>query len=335
MTEDFDQIRREKKSKINIVSLVIGCVLIAVVLVTIYIVLFYKKDTVEVKPEVKEVIATPVEPVVEAVEEPAIIEETVIEEKEVVAKDLKTAIDELDDSIIQYSDYTLVKDEDLNSVAKKFELDVQTLLSINKIKNIAKVVEGYTLKIPNRDGFLYTVKSGDMLSTLSSKFSLDIGWQGLKDLNNLDSETIFLGQELFIPTVSENTNDASQLIHLAFTSPLKGVITGYYSDLLEGEKLSGVVISSTSGSLISSAEKGSVIEVNKNDKLGKYIVIEHIDGYKTTYSHLETIFVKKGDEVEKASDLGTIGKSDTKYKSPSLYFMIEQNNIKLDPLSFF
>ena len=332
MDNDYTIVNTDKKINIRPSSIAIGAALAVLIISAIVYFIFFNKGNTEVTlPEpvlVEEVI-------VEETVVPAIIEEEIIIDEEVVAQDLQSVIAKMDDSIIHLSDYTLVEGEDLNSVALKFDLDVQTLLSINKIRNTSLVVEGYEIKIPNMDGFIYTVRSGDMLSTISNKFNLDIGWYGLRDLNDLDSDAIFEGQELFIPTYSNDVPLASQTVNLNFASPLKGAITGYYSDYYNGEKLSGIVITSTSGEVVSACEKGVVVNVNKSEDLGKFIVIEHTDGYLTTYAHLESIFVKKGEEVAKGANISTIGTSDTKYTSPSLYFMIEQNNIKLDPLSFF
>ena len=60
--------------------------------------------------------------------------------------------------------------------------------------------------------------------------------------------------------------------------------------------------------ILSSAD-GVVEEVGKDETLGKYISIEHVDGSKTLYATLGEIGVSKDEKVKQGQVIGAIGVS--------------------------
>lgn len=104
--------------------------------------------------------------------------------------------------------YTVVKGDSLWSIANKFNTTVANLKSLNNLSsNLLQI--GQKLKIsatkveqPNE---YYTVKKGDTLYSIASANNLTV--QELKDLNNLTSNNLSIGQSLLIKkTPKENTN---------------------------------------------------------------------------------------------------------------------------------
>ena len=64
------------------------------------------------------------------------------------------------------------------------------------------------------------------------------------------------------------------------------------------------------GKPVFTTASGVVVRVKRNCKgcsAGNYILIDHGDGFKTYYMHLETIMVKSGQRVEAGCQIGTIG----------------------------
>lgn len=104
--------------------------------------------------------------------------------------------------------YTVQKGDSLWSIANKFNTTVANLKSLNNLStNLLQI--GQKLKISatslNPTNEYYTVKKGDTLYSIASKNNLTV--QELKDLNNLTSNNLAIGQSLLIKkNPKENTN---------------------------------------------------------------------------------------------------------------------------------
>ncbi len=85
------------------------------------------------------------------------------------------------------------------------------------------------------------------------------------------------------------------------------------------------------------ATAGGKVTATKQSSLqagyGNYISISHGDGFVTHYSHLDEIFVKKGQQVSKGEVIGTVGNSGGSV-APHLHYEIIQNGNPVDPLIF-
>ncbi len=92
--------------------------------------------------------------------------------------------------------------ENLWLIAKKYNVTISDIQSLNKIKNRNKIKPGIKLKIPN-DGYIpqptkvyYTVKRGDTLSEIAQKYKTSV--KKIKRLNGLRNNKIRIGQKLEI-----------------------------------------------------------------------------------------------------------------------------------------
>lgn len=233
-----------------------------------------------------------------------------------------------------YITHTVQEGEDLASIAQSYGRDVSTLISVNGIRNLAAVVPGVQLRIPNMDGQIYIVQNGDMLSTIARSFNPDLGWQTLMDVNGLTSENIRVGQELFIPALKASSDESLQSTGLSFSSPLDGTVYASFGQLFNGMSLDGVLISASAGSAVRAACAGVVVDAGRADSLGRFVSIQHDQGYKTYYYNLETVNVQIGGEVEEGQVIGAVGSSSTAFSRPTLYFIIEQGGIRLNPELF-
>jgi hypothetical protein len=78
----------------------------------------------------------------------------------------------------------------------------------------------------------------------------------------------------------------------------------------------------------------------KNNKLatgaaswGNYVKIDHGDGYCTLYAHLATVKVKKGDNVKKGQDIGTMGNTGRSFGA-HLHFELYKDGTRIDPTPY-
>ncbi|MFA5571013.1 MAG: peptidoglycan DD-metalloendopeptidase family protein [Sphaerochaetaceae bacterium] len=241
---------------------------------------------------------------------------------------------------VSYTQHQVGEGESLESISQAYGISKETILSMNAIKNLSTIRPPLILTIPDRDGQLYTVQEGDSLSIITKRFNPDLGWKTLQQLNALKSEVIFPGQKLFIPSAVVG-DDGSLASFDRFIRPAQGRITGLYGQpTVYGTSetivvLQGIWIENSVNTPVTASSTGVVVDVgNEIDSRGKFIVLSHDYGYKTTYSHLQDILVSSGDTVKQGETIGTMGSSGNIGKN-ALYFTIEQEGVALNPANFF
>jgi LysM repeat protein len=97
--------------------------------------------------------------------------------------------------------YTVQSGDSLWSIAKKFNVSVTDLKAANNLTTNTLTI-GQVLTIPSPTQVTptnntYTVQSGDSLWTIANKFGVTV--TELRNLNNLTSDTLSIGQVLLIP----------------------------------------------------------------------------------------------------------------------------------------
>lgn len=236
--------------------------------------------------------------------------------------------------------HTMQPGENLDTLAAMYDLKKETILGINAVKNLSSLSQGVELKIPVMDGRMYTVQSGDSLSTITARFNPSLGWKTLQELNDLDSPDIFPGQQLFIPDVRVS-EDGSLDSYNRFVSPYDGKVTGLYNqtvvygDSEEIVTLKGIWVQGKVGDEVRASSSGVVVDTAHDvTQMGRFVTLSHENGYRTTYAHLEEVNVAVSDQVKQGDVIGTLGDSGA-VTSPTLYFSIEQDGVALDPLNFF
>lgn len=96
--------------------------------------------------------------------------------------------------------YVVKRGDSLWSIARKYGISVNELKQLNGLSNNLLSV-GQTLKVkgvPETNNDIYFVKNGDTLYSIASRFGMSV--DELKRYNNLNSNVISIGQQLFIPT---------------------------------------------------------------------------------------------------------------------------------------
>ena len=94
----------------------------------------------------------------------------------------------------------------------------------------------------------------------------------------------------------------------------------------------GVDIAIPTGSYIRAAGAGLIVEVGEDDPtFGKYVRIDHENGYETLYAHASDISVELGEEVRKNEVIALSG-STGESTAPHLHFEIWFEGETVDPL---
>ena len=104
--------------------------------------------------------------------------------------------------------YVVKKGDSLWSIGKKYGLSVDEIKRLNSLtSNMLSI--GQTLKLsgyPITNNDIYIVKNGDTLYSIAARYGISV--DDLKNYNNLSSNSLSVGQQLYIPT----GQDASDLI---------------------------------------------------------------------------------------------------------------------------
>ena len=240
-----------------------------------------------------------------------------------------------DSDRLLYLTHEVQEGETITSIAERYGLDPETIISVNRIRDISAVTAGARLEIPNMNGQVYIVQEGDMLSTIAHKFSPDLGWKTLMDINGLTSENITVGQEIFIPAAAQSS-PASDIrsASLEFSSPADGTVYAGYGQYFNGVNLNGVLIGAPAGSAVRSCADGVIVDAGNSGEFGRFVAIQHDQGYMTRYYNLETVSAMVGSEVKAGDVIGAIGSSSQLFSRPTLYLQIEQGGITLNPELF-
>ncbi|MFK8010653.1 MAG: M23 family metallopeptidase, partial [Marinicellaceae bacterium] len=96
---------------------------------------------------------------------------------------------------------------------------------------------------------------------------------------------------------------------------------------------SGLDYSGKQGSIIQSVADGVVIWSGNRGNYGKLVEIDHGSGYVTRYAHLSKINVKVGEKVDKAQEIGIMGKTG-RATSEHLHFEVLKKGHKVNPWPF-
>ena len=97
----------------------------------------------------------------------------------------------------------------------------------------------------------------------------------------------------------------------------------------------GVDYTIAEGSSVFATADGVVREISdKNSTLGKTIVIDHGNGYQTSYSHLLSTLVRRGQKVQRGDVIALTGNSGLSL-APHLHYEVRYNDLRVDPIHYF
>ena len=95
----------------------------------------------------------------------------------------------------------------------------------------------------------------------------------------------------------------------------------------------GVDLASNKGNKIKTMAEGKVVRAFYNGGYGKFIEIDHGNGFKTKYGHLNAIYVKKGQDVKVGQAIGEVG-STGRSTGPHLHYEILYDGVHMNPMVF-
>jgi murein DD-endopeptidase MepM/ murein hydrolase activator NlpD len=207
---------------------------------------------------------------------------------------------------------------------------METIVAMNDLPSARYLRPGQILEVPDTDGTYVTLKKGDTVSGICKSYELEI-----TDLVNanpgVDISNLNIGDRLFIP----GSGALSQLFRFAW--PVHGRISGRYGMRIHPVYRrrmmhTGLDIAASHGTPIRAALGGRVTFVGWKGGLGKTVIIEHPNGYETTYGHCSKILVNRGDVVEKGDRIAKVGTTGIS-TGPHLHFEVRKGGKRQNPES--
>ncbi|MCB9741618.1 MAG: M23 family metallopeptidase [Alphaproteobacteria bacterium] len=110
---------------------------------------------------------------------------------------------------------------------------------------------------------------------------------------------------------------------------------GYrFHPVLKKQKLhNGVDIAVPIGTPVLAAQEGTVSVAKEDNLNGRYVVIDHGYGVRSSYCHLDELGVEAGDEIERAAEIGKSGNTG-RSTGPHLHFTLRVGGKTVDPEKF-
>lgn len=246
----------------------------------------------------------------------------------------------------QIVDYRVRSGDTLKSIAAKFDISVNTIKWENKLAS-NRIKPGQVLKIPPVTGVVHKVKLGDNIYKIAKKYGVDpqaiINFP-FNDFQDLDTFSLKVGQFIYVPDgVIENKSRPLLARGRAGRTPIRAGVKGNSNFIWP---TSGVItqraswyhmaidIANRRAPPVIAADSGNIIYAGCiRYGYGCHVVIDHNNGYKTLYAHLQKIYVKVGQAVRQGQQLGQMG-STGRSTGTHLHFEIRFHNVKLNPLEF-
>ncbi len=131
-----------------------------------------------------------------------------------------------------------------------------------------------------------------------------------------------------IPSIQPVTNHELTLLTAAYGT----LMHPFYRTLQEHQ---GVDYAIPEGTRIFATADGVVKEVKgKNSTSGVTVVIDHRNGYTTSYSHLQSVKVKRGHRVQRGDIIALSGNSGLSL-APHLHYEVRHNGMRVNPIHYF
>ncbi len=207
------------------------------------------------------------------------------------------------------------KEDTWEKLANKFKLGSSILKRNNKTKTLK---EGVFIEIPKK--ILYEVHKGDSIILIALKHGMT--FSEVVELNSIsEPDKIKVGSKLKLVEINKIKEESFKKDKREkFQWPIKGQVIKTSNPNKE------IKIKSVGN--IRSANKGKVVYVG--DEVGNYgnlIIIEHKNGFYTSYGNLSKVFVKKNDEVLRGQKIAYID-------NQALSFSIRTSSANLNPLKY-
>jgi murein DD-endopeptidase MepM/ murein hydrolase activator NlpD len=255
--------------------------------------------------------------------------------------------------------YRVRAGDTLTGIANRFDVSMMTVWWANKLKSKSDLHIGQTLVIPPVSGVVVTVAANDTLESVAARYAVEA--TEILAVNQLADSTLVVGQTLTIPgarssaiatpkpkpTPAASRKPVRTVSSSGSTRPPSSYTGGAFAWPVPGGTISqyfhyghyGLDIQAPRGTRVNAAAGGTVTFAGWKSNGGGYQVwIAHGSGLYTTYNHMSSVSVGRGQHVGRGQQVGRVGA--TGYATgPHLHFEVWRGPIwdggtRVNPLKY-
>ncbi|AHC15485.1 M23 family metallopeptidase [Salinispira pacifica] len=273
-------------------------------------------------------------------------------------------------AVAEEIEYTVKSGDTLYSISRSYNIELNTLMSINGIDDVRNLKVGQTLEIPEQSSPEYPLSDyeilvGDTLFSISRRTGMSM--EELLRINNIQEDSIIKpGQIIRVRALTANPEEETRTADNGNDSPAaeagtseddqnsassggdqparEGTILtsepssggdGLYWPH-EGERYSfagkfpGIVIKGNPGDAINSVGPGRVVYSGPHSTLGNVVFVQNPRGYIYIYGGNRRLFVNQGDDLTTGQLIGELGASPL-LPDVQVYFSVWKEGRYLDP----
>jgi murein DD-endopeptidase MepM/ murein hydrolase activator NlpD len=231
-----------------------------------------------------------------------------------------------DEVYLVFTRHQVNRGETLSRIAFKYGLSPGTLISINRLRSPAEIVEGKVLTVPYRDGIRVTPQSGESLNDTAGRYKTDLEMV----------QAIPGTGDYFVSGGIADDGVPEAFFKDVFLYPVAGKVLTAYGDAMDdltgiSYRSDGIDLSAESGVPVLASRKGTVILTGNHSSYGLYVMMSHAGGWKSFYGNLSRVTVAPGDQLDGGNSLGLAGDSGTA-RGPGVHFVLLLDGESVDPL---
>lgn len=237
------------------------------------------------------------------------------------------------------------KGETLSQIAEKYGISTDTIRWANDLKSVNDLSVGQELKILPVSGVSHAVQKGETIYTIAKKYSanpqaiVDFPFNEFVDPStfSLAMGTVIIVPDGVKPQEKPWSPPKPTLAPIIaggggtgkFAWPTSGSISQGFSWYHPG-----IDIANKSAPAVLAADSGTVVAaVKERWGYGWYIWIDHGNGFKTLYAHLQDFYVGVGDKVSRGQAIAQMG-STGRSTGTHTHFEIWKDGKAQSPLNF-
>ncbi len=247
--------------------------------------------------------------------------------------------------------YVVAAGDTPSTIAAEFGISTNTVLWKNDLRKDEIIKPGDTLEILPVTGVEHKIRKGDTIEEIAKKYDADP--EEIKKFNNLDDKTLKAGEKIIVPDgyITPPTSTSEPIRKkvaqeegekVAPPASKEIVASGNFAWPTTTKHISqyfrwghtGIDIDNRSRPSIFAADSGVVEFTGWRGGYGKTVVINHGNGLKTLYGHVDNFYVKSGQKVNKGEAIAKMGSTGWS-TGPHVHFEVIQNGAKKNPLSYY